>query len=61
MIVWGRGWANLVPGPSLCIACSVRTRNEMGWGLLKKGSKRCKMHLVYSLNFENYILVFIYI
>ena len=61
MIVWGRGWANLVPGPSLRIACGVRTRNEMGWGLLKKGSKRCKMHLVYSLNFENYFLVFIYI
>ena len=61
MIVWGRGWANLVPGPSLHIACGVRTRNEMGWGLLKKGSKRCKMHLVYSLNFENYLLVFIYI
>ena len=60
MIVWGRAWAILVPGPSSHVACGVRTRNEMGQGLLKRGSKRCKMHLVYSLNFE-YYLVFIHI
>lgn len=42
MTVWGRAWANVVPGPSSRLACGVRTRSEVGQGLLKREVKDAK-------------------